>query len=82
MVRARYFGILAQKIGKKEEDFQVTDVSDILKMIKKEYGKEIHKIAKTSHIVVNEENAAYLKGFKTKLCDGDVVRFLPICGGG
>lgn len=82
MIKARYFGNLAHKTKVKEEFFNVENISELLTEIKKKYGKEIHGIAKSSYIIVNEENAANLKGYKTKLVSGDVVRLLPICGGG
>ncbi len=82
MIKVRYFGNLAQRTELKEETYDVKNVNELLKEIKTKYGEEIFKIAKTSHIIINEENAAFKGGFKAKLIEGDTVKFLPICGGG
>ncbi len=82
MIKVRYFGNLAQKVETKEEDFEAKNINALLKNIKSKHGDEIFQIAKTSHIIINEENAAFKGGFKAKLNSGDTVKFLPICGGG
>lgn len=82
MVKVRYFGNLAQKTQIKEELFDATNINALLKLIKSKYGSDIFKIAKTSHIVINNENAAANGGFKAKLQNDDTIKFLPICGGG
>ncbi len=82
MVKVRYFGNLVQRIETKEETYEAKNINQLLKAIKAKHGEEIYKIAKTSHIIINEENAAFNGGFKAKLTEGDTVKFLPICGGG
>jgi len=64
------------------ESIDVKIVQDVLKHIKKQFGKEAEKAAKTMLIVVNGQSILMLKHFKTVLKDGDEVSFLPICGGG
>ncbi len=82
MAKVIYFGNLKKLTETKEENLDGEDIKAVLKAIKDKYGKETYKIAKTSHIVVNEENASSLSGFKTKIGAEDIVRFLPVCGGG
>lgn len=57
-------------------------VSAVLKEIKKRHGPEACKAAKTSHILVNGENAGLYGGYGMKVKDGDEVTFFPVCGGG
>jgi molybdopterin converting factor small subunit len=57
-------------------------VNDVLSFIKKQYGTEAFKLAKTMLIIVNGQSILLLKHYKTALKDGDEVGFLPICGGG
>jgi len=68
----------------KIENEQITaaNVKDVLKYIKKQFGAEAEKKAKTMLIVINGQSILLLKHFKTVLKDGDTVSFLPICGGG
>ncbi len=82
MANVVYFGRLKKLTGEKEEKLGGTDVKDLLKSIKGKHGDEVYNMAKSSHIIVNEENATTLAGFKTKLDAEDIVKFLPVCGGG
>lgn len=82
MVKVRYFGNLAHQTNLKEEFFEANSMKSLLKAIKVKYGSEVHKNAKASLIVINENNAADTGGFNAKLKDDDTVKFLPICGGG
>ncbi len=78
----KYYAKLAKITGKKEEKLEASSVKKLLSEIDKMYGKEAYKIAKTCHIVINEDTCASLGGFKAKLSSSDIVRFLPVCGGG
>ncbi len=82
MAKVVYFGRLKKLTGEKEEILSGDDIKGLLKSIKEKHGEEIYKMAKSSHIIVNEENATTLAGFKTKLDSEDMVKFLPVCGGG
>lgn len=82
MIKVIYFGNLAQKTRTKEDTFEAKSLNQLLGKIKTKYGKEIYKDAKTSHIIINEDNAAFVGGFASKLQDGDSIKFLPICAGG
>ncbi len=78
----KYYAKLARIAGKKEENIEAKSIKNLLSIISKKYGSDAYKFAKTSHIIVNDETAASLGGFNTKLSDSDVVLFLPVCGGG
>ena len=57
-------------------------MKEVLDYIGKSYGKEALRAAKSALIVVNDVSIALSHGKKTPLQDGDVVGFLPVCGGG
>ncbi len=83
MINLKYLGPLYKKTGKKEDEFEkVNNIKALLNEIKKKYDNETYKIAKSSLILINGENIGNEDGFKTKLSDGDVVKFVPVCGGG
>ncbi len=82
MITVKYYGMLIKKAGTESEDFECKKVSDVLKKLREKYGKEFYKNAKMSYILVNDINSVKLDGYKTKLSDNDVVKFLPVCGGG
>jgi len=64
------------------ESIEANNIKDVLHHIKKQFGINAVKLAKTMLIVVNGQSILLLKLFKTALKDGDEVSFLPICGGG
>jgi len=81
-VTLRYRGPLAEAIGKEEESLSVGTVRDALKHIKSAYGAKAEKLAKTMLIVIDGESILLRKGFATPLREGEILQFLPICGGG
>ncbi len=82
MAQVIYVGLLVRKAGTKTENFSAKNVKELLKLIEQKHGKEIYKMAKSSNILVNEKDAGNIDGYKTRLIDTDIVKFLPICGGG
>ncbi len=82
MVRVKYIGKMSKFTNVKEEEFTVNNLKELLEALKKMYGKEVYKIAKGSNIVINEQFAGDINGFNTKLNDGDIVKFFPVCCGG
>ncbi len=82
MLKVKYYGLLSSKIDKKEDVFEATTVNELLKEIKRKYNIEVYKIAKSSLILINDQNAGKLKGYKTKLKSGDIIKILPVCAGG
>ncbi len=81
-VKVCYRAALEDKIGKKEETIEAATVREVLAYLKKTYGKEISSEAKRMLIAVNNDSIQLHKGLDTKLYEGMIVRFLPICGGG
>ena len=67
---------------KETEETELSTVQEVLDYIGKNYGKEALHAAKSALIVVNDVSIALSHGKKTPLQDGDVVGFLPVCGGG
>ncbi len=78
----KYYGNLVRRTNCKEEDLKADNIKDLLLAVKEKHGDEVFKIAKVSHILVNDTNARSMAGFKTKLEASDIVKFLPVCGGG
>jgi len=82
MKTIRYFAPLRGIVKRETEETDARRVQDVLMQIKTEYGKEALKAARSSLIVVNDVSIGLYDGKKTELKDGDVVGFLPLCGGG
>ncbi len=66
-MQVKYYGNLVRRTNCKEEDLSADNVKDLLAAVKDRHGDEVFKIAKVSHILVNDTNARSLNGFKTKL---------------
>ncbi len=81
-MQIKYYGNLVRRTNCKEEELNASDVKELLNAVKERHGDEVFKIAKVSHILVNDTNARSINGFKTKLEKDDIVKFLPVCGGG
>lgn len=61
---------------------KIAMVKDVLRHIKKSFGPEAEKNAKSMIITVNGHSILHLDHYKTQLREGDEVSFMPICGGG
>lgn len=81
-VKVIYKGELERLLGKSEDTFTASSVNDILKQIRKQYGKDAYKTAKRMLIVVDGESITLKNHYKTKLDNVTEVGFFPICGGG
>jgi len=81
-ITIKYRAYLASLTKTESEKTEALTVKEVLGYIKKQYGSEAGKLAKTMLIVVNGQSILQLKHFKTILKDGDEISFLPICGGG
>ena len=82
MKTIRYYAPLRGIVKKESEETEISSVKDVLRYIEKTYGKEASVCAKSALIVVNDLSISLLQGAKTPLNDGDVIGFLPVCGGG
>lgn len=82
MKTIRYYAPIRAIVKKESEETELSTVKDVLNYVKGAYGKEAYLAAKSALIVVNDVSIGLYHGVKTKLSDGDVVGFLPVCGGG
>ncbi len=82
MKTIRYYAPLRGIVKKESEETELASVKGVLDYIHKTYGKEAHLAAKSALIVVNDVSIGLYQGAKTPLNDGDVIGFLPVCGGG
>ena len=82
MKTIRYYAPIRAIVKKKSEETELASVKDVLSYIKTAYGKEAYNAAKSALIVVNDVSIGLFQGVKTELKDGDVIGFLPVCGGG
>lgn len=82
MAKVRYLGVVRNLVNKKEEEIEAKNVRELLKKIKKIYGREVYNICRKSHLAVNGENVSLHGGYFMKLSDEDSVWILPVCGGG
>jgi len=81
-INVKYRAKLSAVINKDSESITALNIKDALKYIKKQYGAEAGKLAKTMLIAVNGQSIHLLRHFKTAFKDGDEIGFFPICGGG
>jgi molybdopterin converting factor small subunit len=82
MITIRYYAPLRAIVKKESEEAALGSVKDVLRFIETNYGKEAHHAAKSALIVINDVSIGLFQGAKTPLNDGDVIGFLPVCGGG
>ncbi|MFO8018916.1 MAG: MoaD/ThiS family protein [Promethearchaeia archaeon] len=82
--------IFSLKTGEKKLKYKGKRVKDIVKKFVKEYGNELddkwlgrwNKLSKDILILLNGKNVEELKGYKTKLSEGDELYFsVPLSGG-
>lgn len=78
----KYRGDIAEKINITKELAMGDDIADILDYIKKLYGKDVYKKAKSMLITINGESIINREVYKTKLSDGDEISFFPLSAGG
>ena len=86
-VQVKYRGHLAELTGAvgdtfEADNFEALNIEGLLKCLRKRYGKEAEKHARTMIIALNGESILLLKHYRTALKNGDVVSFFPLCAGG
>jgi MoaD family protein len=82
MKTIRYYAPIRAMVQKESEETELGSVKDVLNYVKTAYGKEAYKAANSALIVVNDVSIGLSQGVKTELKNGDVIGFLPVCGGG
>ena len=81
-VTVKYRSHLADLTGTACETVEAKTVRCVLRHLKSRFGSDAEKQARAMLVAVNGESIIRLSLFRTELCDGDEVSFLPICGGG
>lgn len=82
MKTIRYYAPIRAIVKRETEETDLGSVQDVLAYIRSVYGKEAYVAAKSALIVINDVSIGLYRGMKTTLNDGDVLGFLPVCGGG
>ncbi|MCI8478162.1 MAG: hypothetical protein HFE97_07420 [Oscillospiraceae bacterium] len=78
----QYRGAMADLTGLEQEEVNAERVQEVVRHIRRAHGSEAARLSKTLLITVNQTSILLLQGWRTPLWAGDVVSFLPICGGG
>ena len=82
MKTIRYYAPIRATVQKETEETELGSVKEVLSYVKSTYGADAFAMAKSALIVINGVSIGLYDGTKTKLNDGDVIGFLPVCGGG
>ncbi|MGV9206425.1 MAG: MoaD/ThiS family protein [Promethearchaeia archaeon] len=89
-VTLNLLNIFSLKIGESELSYKGKKVKDVVKKFVKEHGDKLdekllgrwNKLSNDILILLNGENIKEIKGYKTKLRDGDNLYFsVPLSGG-
>lgn len=89
-VTLNLLNIFSLKIGESELSYEGKKVKDVVKKFVKEHGDKLdekllgrwNKLSNDILILLNGENIKEIKGYRTKLRDGDNLYFsVPLSGG-
>lgn len=90
-IRVKLFATLQEIAGINEIYIEADDVMDVLEQLVSKFGKlkdeifedyERRKVRPRVKVMVNGYNIDHLKGFETRLVDGDRVAVFPVLAGG
>lgn len=82
MIKVKFFGILRLSLQKSSVELEAENVSDLINNICKLMPEADYNDLRNSIIFVNDTEIVKLKGYRTKLRQGDEVMFLsPVSGG-
>jgi molybdopterin synthase sulfur carrier subunit len=80
--KVRYYASLRQVTGKREDEFEVGTVKEMLDTVSRTYQGKVDRYLKMSTVLVNGKNVIHIKGRRTRLGHDDVVSIFPPMGGG
>ena len=92
-VTVKFFTALREIVGKKEEELEFsrgTTVKELLKHLSEIHGQALKEYIYNERgrpkghleFLINGKSITTLKGFETKLNDGDKIAIIPPVGGG
>jgi MoaD family protein len=81
-VTVRFYAALRARAGTDEVLFRAASVRDVIRHLKKNFGKDFNRTLNSCHIFLNEENIVFMRGASTRLKEGDTLHILPPTGGG
>ncbi len=93
-VKIKYFGLLRNKVGKKEEDFTLKRdayLSDLLEKLRELYGEEMEDLLNIENensldptllVTVNGITTDLKDGTRKKLNENDTIALLTLISGG
>ncbi|WP_026393826.1 MoaD/ThiS family protein [Acetobacterium malicum] len=78
MIYVKYKGELRRYTNTSAETLDCTSLRGLLRLFKKNYGRDAQKAMRQCHIVVNGKRA----NLELTLQENDEVVFIPVCCGG
>jgi len=92
-VTVKFFTALREVVGKKEEEFEFsrgTTIKELLKHLSESYGQAFKeyiyndrgRVKGHLEFLINGKSITTMKGFETKLNEGDKIAIIPPVGGG
>lgn len=82
MIKVKFFGLLRLDLQLKEIEVQASTVKELLAAVAEKTGKFTARELKGYLIYVNGTLSTKLKGYRTKLSDGDeIIMMNPSSGG-
>lgn len=82
MPTVKLFATIRKAAGEKSYRSSAGSVKEVLEEVERRYGSDINRYLKNCIILVNGQNAGFLKGRRTKLKDEDEVSLFPPLAGG
>lgn len=78
----KLFATLRKVAGEKDFRSDARSVAEVLEEVQTRYGDKVSRYLRNCIVLVNGQNAGYLKGKRTKLQEEDEVSIFPPLAGG
>jgi molybdopterin converting factor small subunit len=82
LVTVTYRAKLEELVGRRSEEFDAEDITDLLRLINNAHGAAAYREAKAMIIAINGVSILKKQVFKTRLATGDKVNFFSLAAGG